>query len=56
MAACEKCQTGIALLRKNKKDLFALIEDEYPAELRDVAHLLYDKPVTQVSVESRVAR
>jgi hypothetical protein len=38
-------------LRKTKKDLLALIEEDYSAKLRDVARLLYSKPVTQVSVE-----
>ncbi len=38
-------------LRKTKKDLLALIEEDYSAKLRDVAHLLYSKPVTQVSIE-----
>ena len=38
-------------LRKKKKPLLTLIEEEYPAELQDVARLLYTMPVTQVSVE-----
>jgi hypothetical protein len=38
-------------LMKTKKDLLALMEEDYSAELRDVARLLYSKPVTQVSVE-----
>jgi hypothetical protein len=39
-------------LRRSKKDLLTLIEDVYPAELKDVARLLYTKPITQVQ-ESR---
>jgi hypothetical protein len=38
-------------LRKSKKDLLTLIKEDYPTELRDVALLLYAKPITQVSVE-----
>lgn len=39
------------VLRKSKKDLLTLIAEDYPAELQEVARLLYAKPVTQVSVE-----
>ena len=38
-------------LKKTKKDLLTLIKEDYPAKLKDVALLLYAKPVTQVSVE-----
>jgi hypothetical protein len=37
--------------KKSKKELLTLIDEEYPAELQEVARLLYAKPVTQVSVE-----
>ncbi len=38
-------------MKKSKKNLLDLIEEEYPAELQDIARLLYSMPVTQVSVE-----
>jgi predicted Rossmann fold nucleotide-binding protein DprA/Smf involved in DNA uptake len=37
-------------LNKTKKDLLTLIEEDYPAQVRDMPHLLYTKPVTQVRV------
>jgi hypothetical protein len=36
---------------ESKKELLTLIDEEYPAELQEVARLLQAKPVTQVSVE-----
>jgi hypothetical protein len=47
----EKLAEQRRALKKMKKDLLTLIEEDYPVQLRDVARLLYAKPVTQVSVE-----
>jgi hypothetical protein len=50
-ADIDKLAEQMIPLNKTKKDLLTLIEEDYPAQLRDVARLLYAKPVTQVSVE-----
>ena len=50
-AAIEKLKNQRIALKKTKKDLLTLINEDYPEELKDVALLLCTMPVTQVSVE-----
>jgi hypothetical protein len=50
-AAIEKLKNQRIALKKTKKDLLTLINEDYPEELKEVALLLCTMPVTQVSVE-----
>jgi hypothetical protein len=50
-AAIEKLMNQRMTLKKTKKDLLTLINEDYPEELKEVALLLCTMPVTQVSVE-----
>jgi bifunctional polynucleotide phosphatase/kinase len=49
--AIEKLMNQRMTLKKTKKDLLTLINEDYPEELKEVALLLCTMPVTQVSVE-----
>ena len=42
-------------LKKMKKDMVALIKEEYPGLLKEVALLLHAMPVTQVSVKRLIS-
>jgi len=50
-SAIEKLKNQRIALKKTKKDLLTLINEDYPEELKEVALLLCTMPVTQVSVE-----
>jgi len=50
-AAIEKLKNQRIALKKTKKDLLTMINEDYPEELKEVALLLCTMPVTQVSVE-----
>jgi bifunctional polynucleotide phosphatase/kinase len=50
-AAIEKLMNQRMTLKKTKKDLLTLINEDYPEELKELALLLCTMPVTQVSVE-----
>ena len=50
-AAIDKLMNQRMTLKKTKKDLVTLINEDYPEELKELALLLCTMPVTQVSVE-----
>jgi len=50
-AGIEKLMEQRSAMKKTKKNLLTVIEEDYPLEIKDVARLLCAKPVTQVSVE-----
>ena len=49
--ALDRLNDMTSTLKKSRKPLWNLIEEDYPSDLREVAKLLYTMPVTQVSVE-----